>query len=192
MPQPPILKTMDEMLAKLEDAVRINRESGTAVREYTDAIRALAQVCEDEDVKNEYLTRLDEVSGKKGFVEAIRSVLRPSAAFKPVQIKDLIVLLKKMDFSGYTNPMASIHTTLRRMKTAGEIEELQNDNGDKVYRLAPGSKGPSQSEIDEQEKIVKTLNSSERFQIASIRHEAMTQKPIPAYVEESLRRNRLK
>jgi hypothetical protein len=192
MPQPPILKTMDEMLAKLGDAVRINRESGIAVREYTDAVRALAQVCEDEDIKNEYLTRLEEVSGKKGFVDAIRSVLRPGAAYKTVHIKELIVLLRKMDFTGYTNPMASIHTTLRRMKIAGEIEELQNDKGEKLYRLAPGSKGPSQSEIDEQEKIKKTLTDREQFQVSNIRRDATTQKPIPPYVEESLRRNRLK
>lgn len=192
MAQPPILKTMDDMLAKLTEAVRINRESGIAVREYTDAVRALAQVCEDEDVRNEYLTRLDEVSGKKGFTEAIRSILRPGAAFKPTHIKDMIVLLRKMDLSGYTNPMASIHTTLRRMRTAGEIEELQNDKGEKLYRLAPGSKGPSQSEIDEQEKTKNTLTTAEQFQVSSIRHEAATQKPIPVYVQESLRRNRLK
>jgi hypothetical protein len=191
MPQPPILKTMDDMLAKLEDAVRINRESGIAVREYTDAVRALAQVCEDEDVKNEYLTRLEEVSGKKGFLEAIRSVMLPGASMTPVHIRTLIVLLEKMDLSGYTNPMASIHTTLRRMKKAGEVEEVQTRNGEKAYRLSAGSRGPSKSEIEEQEKTKKTLSPAEQFTISSIRHEAVTQTPIP-YVEESLRRNRLK
>ncbi|MGC1371282.1 MAG: hypothetical protein WA824_04005, partial [Candidatus Sulfotelmatobacter sp.] len=129
---------------------------------------------------------MDEVSGKKGFTEAIRSILRPGAAFKPTHIKDMIVLLRKMDLSGYTNPMASIHTTLRRMRTAGEREELQNDKGEKLYRLAPGSKGPSQSEIDEQEKTKNTLTTAEQFQVSSIRHEAATQKPIPVYVQESL------
>ena len=32
--------------------------------------------------------------------------------------------MKKMDLSGYSNAMASIHTTLRRMKESGGVEEI--------------------------------------------------------------------
>lgn len=50
----------------------------------------------------------------------------------PSGIKDLI----KLDLSGYWNAMASIHTTLRRLKDKGEIEETLNDGGEKAYRLS--------------------------------------------------------
>ena len=40
-----------------------------------------------------------------------------------------------MDLTNYTNPLASIHTTLRRMKDKGEVQEITNDWGDKVYHI---------------------------------------------------------
>src|SRR5580698_8867165 len=119
MVQSPIIKTMDEMLAKLAEATSAYREAEKSITEYTNAIRALAQVCEDEDVKANYLLKLEELTGKPGFMEAIRSVLRghsQSKALTPMEIKTWILLGKKMDLSGYSNAMASIHTTLRRLK----------------------------------------------------------------------------
>jgi hypothetical protein len=183
---------MDDMLAKLAEAVRVNRESGIAVREYTDAVRALAQVCEDEDIKNEYLTRLEEVNGKKGFVDAIRAVMLPGAAMTPIHIKSLIVLLRKMDLSGYSNAMASIHTTLRRMREAGEIEDAQTPDGAKAYRLPLGSKGPSKAELEEQARTEATMSAADRFKLVSIRREASGHKTPPKYVADYLERNKPK
>ena len=62
----------------------------------------------------------------------------------PKYIRDMIVLLGKMELSVYTNAMASIHTTLRRMKESGEVEEVQNSNGERAYRL------PNQEDIAQQ------------------------------------------
>jgi len=41
-----------------------------------------------------------------------------------------------MDLSGYSNPLASIHTTLRRMD-GKEVEEFINDKGEKAWRIRP-------------------------------------------------------
>jgi hypothetical protein len=132
MVKSPILKTMDEMLAKLREVTLVNRETAKQITEYTNAIRALAQVHEDEDVRNEYLAALDELAGNPGFADAIRSVLKTGAAMTPKHIRDMIVLTNKMDLSAYSNPMASIHTTLRRMK---DVEEVQNEKGERAYKL---------------------------------------------------------
>ncbi|HSZ62029.1 MAG TPA: hypothetical protein VK828_09530 [Terriglobales bacterium] len=135
---------MDDMLAKLKDATRMYRDSEKAVTEYTNAIRALAQVCEDEDIKTNYLLALEEISGKPGFADAVRSSLRVTrdrGAQTTTQIKGTIILMKKMDLSVYSNPMASIHTTLRRMKEKGEVEEIVNDKGEKTYRLVVKTPG---------------------------------------------------
>ncbi len=154
MAQSPIIKTMDEMLGKLTEATQTYREAEKAVTEYTNAIRALAQVCEDEDTKVTYLLALEEISGRPGFADAIRSALRAARETQTtIQIKGTIILMKKMDLSVYSNPMASIHTTLRRMKDRGEVEEVINDKGEKAYRLLPGSPGvplPNQDDIARQ------------------------------------------
>jgi hypothetical protein len=135
MAQSPIIKTMDEMLTKLAEAREAYREAEKSITEYTNAVRALAQVCEDEDVRNEYLTRLEEISGKQGFAEAVRAAMLRGTAMTPMEIRSLIMLRKIMDLSGYSNPMASIHTTLRRMKEKGDVEETTNGKGEKAYRL---------------------------------------------------------
>jgi hypothetical protein len=135
MAQSPITKTMDEMLEKLADALRTYYESEKSVGEYTSAIRALAKVCEDEEVRTTYLLKLEELSGKPGFLEAVRSVFRVELeAITPSEIKGAIELSRRLDFSGYSNPMASIHTTLRRLKQKGEIEEVTNKKGEKAFR----------------------------------------------------------
>lgn len=137
MAQSPITKTMDEMLVKLKDATHVYREAEKSVAEYTDAIRALAKVCEDEEVKASYLLKLEEISGKPGFIDAVRSVLKMHypKPLTPKEIRNWIVMGKKLDLSGYSNAMASIHTTLRRMKEYGEIQEVQGQGGERAFRL---------------------------------------------------------
>ena len=160
---------MNALFAKLEGAVKQRQEADIQITTNSAAIRALANTCEDEEAKGEYILRLEELSGKQGFTDAVRSVMRVGAAMKPVHIRDLIVLLKKMDLNGYSNPMASIHTTLRRMKASGEVEELQNDKGEKVYSLSPRAQVTSQAEIAEQKKLTEALPAADRFRISSIR-----------------------
>jgi hypothetical protein len=136
MTQSPIIKTLDEMLAKLKEAVGVYREAAMSVDAYTTAVRALAQVCEDEEIKASYLLALEEVTGKPGFADAVRSALKASATpLSAKAVKGTILLMKKMDLSGYSNPMASIHTTLRRLKDKGEVQEITNTQGEKLYRL---------------------------------------------------------
>jgi hypothetical protein len=132
----PIRKTMDEMLAKLKTAIQVRAEVEQQIAEFTDAIKALAKVIDDEEVAASYLISLDEVSGKPGFLDAIRYVLRThSGGLTPTEIRSWITISKKMDLSSYTNPMASVHTTLRRMKDSDEVEEFRNGQNSKAYRL---------------------------------------------------------
>lgn len=140
MPDSPIKQTVVGFIDKLKSAIKARAEAEKQVTEYTAAIRALARVMEDKEAADSVLATLDEMSGKPGFAETIRFVLRlAKKPLTPTQIKALIAIGKKMDLSAYSNPMASIHTTLRRMKDSGEIEETVNDKGEKAY--LPISKG---------------------------------------------------
>jgi hypothetical protein len=145
MSESPIRQTMDGILEKLKEAIKTRAEAEKEIAEYTNALRALAKVIEDKEAGDQYLASLDELSGKFGFADAIRFVLGP--AQKPLTttaIRSLIQISKKMDLSAYSNPMASIHTTLRRMVESGEVEVVIID-GEKAYRTRP--MGPNERNL---------------------------------------------
>jgi hypothetical protein len=129
------------MKAKLESATEVRREAEKQISEYSSAIRALALVCEDEEVKVTYLNFLEELDGKPGFSTAIRTILRGhrGEALTPGMIRAGIQVLKLMDLSAYSNPLASIHTTLRRMVESGQVELFINEKEEKTYRLKASS-----------------------------------------------------
>jgi hypothetical protein len=130
---------MDEMFEKLAAAQLQKIEAEEQISGYTAALKAMAKMLEDKEMGDAYLARLEELGGKMGFVAAIRFVLRVSPKpLVPTSIKSLIQIGKKMDLSVYSNPMSSIHTTLRRMKESGEVEEIVTDGGEKAYRLNAG------------------------------------------------------
>ncbi len=138
----PIIKTLDDMLLRLRDATQVLREAEKDVAQYTTAIRALIPVLEDDDIRVAYQLSLEELGGKPGFMDAVRSALSANAhGLTAPQVKQIIFLKGKLDLSGYSNAAASIHTTLRRLKDKKQVEERVNTNGEKVYRLLPGSPG---------------------------------------------------
>jgi hypothetical protein len=133
----PMKRAMDEMFEKLAAARLQKIEAEEQISGYTAALKAMAKMLEDKEAGDSYLVRLDELSGKPGFTDAVRYALRfcGERGATPTGIKSYIVSLKKMDLSVYSNPMASIHTTIRRMKESGDVEEFINDRGEKAYRL---------------------------------------------------------
>lgn len=147
MVKSPIIETMDGFLAKLKESVQQRNELESRIEQYTTAIKALAQTCENGDTKAKYLAALDEFSGKPGFVSAIRTLLRAHPdGLTPGVIKIAIQQAKLMDLTNYSNPSASIHTTLRRMADSGEVEPCTDLSGEKAYRLK--RKTPGQMKAD--------------------------------------------
>lgn len=138
MAESPIIQTMDSFLGKLGEAIIARTEAERQISEYTNAIKALAKVIENKELGDSYLASLDELSGKPGFKDAIRKILRQHReGLTPGMIRAGIQTLKLMDLSTHSNPLASIHTTLRRMRESSEpeVEEFENSTGEKVYRL---------------------------------------------------------
>ena len=136
MANSPMVEMLDDLISKLKVVVIARAEAEKQFSHYTNAIKALIPLCEDEEARAEYLNMLDELSGKPGFLYAVRNVLRSrNEALTPYNIRFFITMGKKLDLTQYSNPMASIHTTLRRMKQSGEGEEIVNDKGEKTYRI---------------------------------------------------------
>jgi hypothetical protein len=97
-----------------------------------------------DDQHERYLAMIGTIgSGPAGLGDAIRQALkRRPRWFTVTQVRDEL-LQSKFDFSGYTtNPLASVSTTLRRMKDA-EIQKATNKSrGVTMYRWkAQGSNG---------------------------------------------------
>jgi len=135
----PFDQTVNELFGKLEAALKQRQEADIQITTNMAAIRALANTCEDEDVKDDYLLRLEEMSGKRGFKEAVLSILRGHPrGLTPTEVRTWITLQKKMNLSSYSNPLASIHTTLRRME-GNEVEQFTNSKGEKAWRIIPAA-----------------------------------------------------
>jgi hypothetical protein len=133
----PFDQTVNGLFRTLEEALKQRQEADIQITTNTAAIRALANTCEDEDVKGDYLLRLEEINGKPGFKEVVLSMLRTHPkGLTPTEIRMFITLGKKMNLSGYSNPLASIHTTLRRME-GSEVEQFVNEKGEKAWRIKP-------------------------------------------------------
>ena len=71
----------------------------------------------------------------KTLTECCRDILRRSGQWlAAIDVRDAL-LATGFDFSKYTsNPLTSIHTTLKRLKESGEVEDKADEEGPTFYR----------------------------------------------------------
>jgi hypothetical protein len=71
---------------------------------------------------------------RMGITEASRLILKEK--FFPMTASDLKKGLeaKKLDLSRYSNPLAVIHTVLKRLVKSGEVKVVPQDRGKKAYQ----------------------------------------------------------
>ncbi len=70
-----------------------------------------------------------------GFTDSIREIFRTHVnGLTPIQVRDKLLELG-FDLDSQSNPMASIHSVIRRLENAGEIEERRSPRGEKTFRL---------------------------------------------------------
>lgn len=118
------MQTMDDLRAELFDLVSRRNAIETRIVQVSNAIEGLARVLEDPVEQGKYLDEVRGVTARVGFSSAVRSTLALKPNSTPIQIRDFIDEHAWMDLSSYSNPLASIHTTLRRMKEAGDVQEI--------------------------------------------------------------------
>jgi hypothetical protein len=104
------------------------------IRKLKQTVKALGELCgaPAEELDKLLLVEGFAIDAKPGFTDAIRRLFRiRQTALSPTEIRE--DLLKMAIGVGQVNLLSSIHTVLRRMAEAGEIE--RNDDG--KFRL-PG------------------------------------------------------
>jgi hypothetical protein len=122
--------------AKLDLLERLQKRDDLdqQIRKLKQTVKALGELCgaSAEELDKLLLVEGFAIDAKPGFTDAIRRLFRiRQTALSPTDIRDDLV---KMGIGvGQVNLLSSIHTVLRRMAEAGEIERTE----DGTFRL-PG------------------------------------------------------
>jgi hypothetical protein len=115
---------LESYLAKLKDATAERSKLTKQIRRFEDAARSILATTEDEGEISAYQETLDDIIEPTGFTDAIRKVLQSAngEAMTATEVKDALPGVG-FPLSGYSNPLASVHTILKRL---GKGEALYN------------------------------------------------------------------
>jgi transposase len=122
-------KAKQELLERLKKRDQLDQE----IRKLKQSAKTLAELtgADPEEVDKLLLTEGFGLDPRLGFTDAIRRLLRiHREALHPIEIRD--DLLKMGIGRDQVNLLSSIHTVLRRLVAAGEIEKT----ADSRFRLA--------------------------------------------------------
>ena len=129
-------KMIELQLQKLGDAVFERQKIEEKISRHEAAIRGILALVEDEKELLSYLERLEDTIRPAGFTNAVRDVLqRTTEKLTATEVKDHLSQ-SGFNVDGYSNPLASIHTVLKRLVIAGEAEPGTRDG-----RATYGRKG---------------------------------------------------
>jgi hypothetical protein len=121
--------------AYLEKLFQLIKQRDAIERSMTDTergIRSILALHSDEDAMP-YVEQLDELTRPEGFTDAIRKVLKASEdALTPSEVKEKLPQVG-FDLDGYNNPLASIHTILKRLARTDLVDQTEKD-GKTAYK----------------------------------------------------------
>jgi hypothetical protein len=103
------------------------------------AILANANMLDNVEETSAQLTEMSEIVTPTGFTDAVRRALQAAGkrGLTPVEVRDALVE-SGVDLSGYSNPLAVIHTTLKRLVTRTEARPVIADGEETVYQWLQG------------------------------------------------------
>ncbi len=117
---------------RLSDLLRKEQEIKEQISGWIPVVEQLARLC-GETVDPELLNRVNQASAagqEMGLTEAIRWVFKQPLILPltPTQVRDNLAQMG-YDLGKYAHVMPPIHNTLKRMKEAGEIREVDSVGG---------------------------------------------------------------
>jgi hypothetical protein len=117
---------------KLKDLLRQETEIKEQIDGWIPVVEQLARLC-GETIDPELLSRVNQASTagqEMGLTDAIRWVFKQPLVLPltPTQVRDSLAQMG-YDLEKYKHVMPPIHNTLKRMKEAGEIKEVDNLGG---------------------------------------------------------------
>ncbi len=128
-------RTFDEAAAELEKLLRHRSEINGRVAKLREIVIALSKRVGRDRKREETLMRiLNELSVfVPRLTDAVKDALYSAGSRKlpAIQVKE-VMEIRGHDFANFTNPLASVHSTLRRLAAQGEIGSGVK-NGTTVY-----------------------------------------------------------
>jgi hypothetical protein len=117
---------------KLKNLLRQETEIKEQIDGWIPVVEQLARLC-GETIDPELLSRVNQASTagqEMGLTDAIRWVFKQPLVLPltPTQVRDSLAQMG-YDLEKYKHVMPPIHNTLKRMKEAGEIKEVDNLGG---------------------------------------------------------------
>jgi hypothetical protein len=122
MAREPYRKAYEAARQELLEQLKKREQLEQKIRDLADTLKALRKMCDADAQEIENFASNDS---NLGFTDAIRRQLHiQQRPLSPTEIRDELV--KSGVGRGQSNLLASIHTVLRRMVKAGEIEKTQD------------------------------------------------------------------
>lgn len=103
------------------------------IRKVQQLTQANINMLPDEREREKLAAALEDVQGPIGLRQAILKIL-VTGTYMPVPEIRMRLIKGEYDLSGHINPLASIHTTLKRLGIDGEVESTRLSNGRIGYR----------------------------------------------------------
>jgi hypothetical protein len=115
---------LESYLEKLKATTAERAKLTKQIKRFEDAARSILATTEDGEEIATYQEKLDDIIEPTGFTDAIRKVLQAAngEAMTAIEVKDALPGVG-FPLSGYSNPLASVHTILKRL---GKNEILYN------------------------------------------------------------------
>jgi hypothetical protein len=120
---------------RLEKMIVERNKLNAEIERVADLIAANANFLPEAE-RAERLQKLEQmVAERPGFTDSVRNILRknPSHWANAIAVRDLLIA-DGYNMSRYSNPLASIHTILKRLTKADEVEANVLKDGDVYYR----------------------------------------------------------
>ena len=131
-------KHIAHVMEELAHWAKMKRDSEQQIAKLRALVIANANMLPDDEERRAFISHANELVSL-GFTDSIRELFRKvfPKGLTPMGVRDGLVI-DGWDLSSQVNPMASIHSVIRRMVAAGEIEP--DDAGETgSYRCRFGS-----------------------------------------------------
>ncbi len=122
-------KHIAAVMEELTYWAKLKRDSEQQIGKLRALVIANANMLPDDEERRAFISHANELVSL-GFTDSIRELFRKvfPRGLTPTGVRDGLVV-EGWDLSTQVNPMASIHSVIRRLVAAGEIEPNETENG---------------------------------------------------------------
>jgi chromosome segregation ATPase len=127
-------KALEDSKRELRALVAQRDEINLRIERAQAAINGLANMLDNPDETVAQLAEMNEIVGPVGLTDAVGRVVQASLdGFTAVEVRDMLEAMK-FDLSKYSNALAAIHTTLKRLEGSRKVRSFTTPQGDTRYQ----------------------------------------------------------